>query len=198
MRVVLDWDGTCTERDSLHMVLEHFGDPAVYQRVEGALLEGRITYRQLMEEEFATVHASLDDVVAFLLADARLRPGFHELVAKHNPVVLSSGFCELIEPVLAREGVSLELRANRIEPRPDGWVVRWRDDSPCRICGDLCKRRGLPDGPVAFVGDGYSDRCAALAAERVFARDGLADWLDGEGVAYERYHDFHDVLAVLE
>ena len=197
MRLVLDWDGTCTERDSLHMVLERFGDPAVYQRVEGALLRGEITYRQLMEEEFSTVCTPLEEVVAFLLAAAQVRQGFYELVARHDPVILSSGFCELIEPVLAREGVTVELLANRIEPRPDGWLVRWRDESPCPVCGDLCKRRGLPDGAIVFVGDGYSDRCAALAAERVFARDGLATWLADQGVAYQPYDDFHDVLAAL-
>jgi 2-hydroxy-3-keto-5-methylthiopentenyl-1-phosphate phosphatase len=41
-----------------------------------------------------------------------------------------------------------------------------------------------------FVGDGYSDRCAALAADRVFARDGLAEYLDGRGVDYEPFTDF--------
>jgi hypothetical protein len=41
------------------------------------------------------------------------------------------------------------------------------------VCGDLCKRRTLPLGPVAYVGDGYSDRCgAALVAVRAFARVG--------------------------
>src|SRR5438552_2936486 len=111
MRIVLDWDGTCTEVDSLHMVLERFGDREIYERVERELLAGDISYRELMEAEFDTVRARLDEVVAFLLAEAWLRPGFHEL-ARLDPVILSSGFVELIEPVLAREGVSLEVRAN--------------------------------------------------------------------------------------
>src|SRR5438445_4187665 len=101
MRLVLDWDGTCTAVDSLHLVLEEFGDPAVVTRVEGQLLEGTISYRDLMEQEFATVRAPLEDVVAFLLENARLRRGFHELAEAHDPLILSSGFCELIEPVLA-------------------------------------------------------------------------------------------------
>jgi len=47
------------------------------------------------------------------------------------------------------------------------------------------------------VGDGYSDRCAALAAERVFARDGLAEWLCSERVAFERFDDLGDVLEAM-
>ena len=193
MRVVLDWDGTCTEVDSLHMVLGRFGDREIYERAEQELLAGRMTYRELMEAEFDTVRAPLDEVVAFLLAEARLRPGFHEL-ARLDPVILSSGFVELIEPVLAREGVGLEVRANAIDARPDGWRIRWRDDAECPACGDLCKRRGLPEGPIVFVGDGYSDRCAALAAERVFARDSLAGYLEAEGIPFEGFDDLHDVL----
>ena len=48
-----------------------------------------------------------------------------------------------------------------------------------------------------YVGDGYSDRCAALAAERVFARRGLARDLEAEGVAYEPFDDFVSVRAAL-
>jgi 2-hydroxy-3-keto-5-methylthiopentenyl-1-phosphate phosphatase len=52
-------------------------------------------------------------------------------------------------------------------------------------------------GPFGYVGDGYSDRCVALAAERVFARDGLAAYLDEQGVAYERFDDLTAVTQAL-
>jgi 2-hydroxy-3-keto-5-methylthiopentenyl-1-phosphate phosphatase len=175
------------------MVLERFGNREIYERVERELLAGRLSYRDLMEAEFDTVRAPLEEVVGYLVAEVRLRPGFRE-AAELDPVILSSGFRELIEPILAREGVELEVRANRIEPQPDGWRIHWRDDAQCPVCGDLCKRRGLPDGPVVFVGDGYSDRCAALAAERVFARDGLARYLAAEGRPFEGFDDLRDVL----
>jgi 2-hydroxy-3-keto-5-methylthiopentenyl-1-phosphate phosphatase len=197
MRLVLDWDGTVTETDSLWMALEEFGDQEVFARVEGSLVEGLLSFQQVMELEFATVTAPVEEVAAFLCREVRVRAGFAELARAERPLLLSSGFHELIEPVLAREGVELELRANRIEGWPDGWRVVWRDPEPCPVCGDLCKRRSLPPAPFAYVGDGYSDRCAALAAERVFARDGLAEWLGSEGIAFERFDDLHDVLGAL-
>jgi HAD superfamily phosphoserine phosphatase-like hydrolase len=197
VRLVLDWDGTVTETDSLWMVLEEFGDEEVFARVEGSLTEGRLSFQEVMELEFATVTAPVAEVAAFLGREVRIRPGFAELARAERPLLLSSGFHELIEPVLGREGVDLELRANRIDARPDGWRVLWRDPEPCPVCGDLCKRRNLPPAPFAYVGDGYSDRCAASAADRVFARDGLADWLSSEGVAFEPFDDLYDVLAVL-
>ena len=74
----------------------------------------------------------------------------------------------------------------------------WNDAAPCPECGDLCKRRALPAGrPLVYVGDGYSDRCAALAADRVFARRALADYLVSRNVPFEPFETFDDVAAAL-
>jgi 2-hydroxy-3-keto-5-methylthiopentenyl-1-phosphate phosphatase len=194
VRLVLDWDGTCTEVDSLYTVLERFGDRELVERAERELLAGEISYRDLMEAEFATVTAPLDEVVAFLVDEVRLREGFAALAAAYDPLILSSGFHELIEPILAREGVELEVRANRLDVRPDGWRLRWRDEAECAVCGQLCKRSSLPAGEIVYVGDGYSDRCAALAADRAFARDGLAAYLAKRGHPFEPFDDLRDVL----
>jgi 2-hydroxy-3-keto-5-methylthiopentenyl-1-phosphate phosphatase len=197
-RLVLDWDGTCTVVDTLWLVLERFGDYDVFKRAGERLMRGDISYRELMETEFSTVKgATLEEVNAWLAGEARIRPGFHELVTRYDPLVLSSGFEELIRPLLAREGVEVELRANRLDPRPDGWRVVWSRGEPCEVCSDWCKRAGLPDEPFVYVGDGYSDRCPALAAERVFARAGLAEYLEAEGRPYEPFDDLTDVLRAL-
>ena len=125
--------------------------------------------------EFETVTAPLPEVEAWLVENVRVRPGFRELVARRAPLVVSAGFHELIEPVLEREGVEVELVANRIDAAPGGWRAVFHDTAPCPVCGEPCKRASLPAGePVVFAGDGYSDRCAALAAERVFATGSLA------------------------
>ena len=185
--------------DTLHLVLEEFGDREIYSRAEGEL--GRtMTLNEVIAAEFATVTAPLDQVVAWLLEHARIRPGFAELARAYRPLIVSSGFHETIEPLLEREGVlgAVELRANRLDPRPDGWRVRFRSDHSCGTCGEPCKRRDLPEeGVVVFVGDGYSDRCAALAADRVFARDGLVEWLRTRGVPFEPLTDFHELAEQL-
>ena len=68
-RVVLDWDGTVTEVDTLHLVLERFGDPEIYARVEAQL--GRtLTLNEVIEQEFQTMTASLELVAASRFPDA--------------------------------------------------------------------------------------------------------------------------------
>jgi 2-hydroxy-3-keto-5-methylthiopentenyl-1-phosphate phosphatase len=178
------------------MVIHEFGDPAVFAETDAKLGNG-LTHDEVIALEFATVKAPLEDVVEFVVREAPVRPGFHELVERHDPLVVSGTFHELIEPVLEREGVSVEVLANRLDPRLDGWRVLPRNEVFCGTCGEGCKRAALPEDDVVYVGDGYSDRCAALAASRVFARDGLAAFLDAEGVAYTPFEDLRDVAAAL-
>jgi 2-hydroxy-3-keto-5-methylthiopentenyl-1-phosphate phosphatase len=202
--LVVDFDGTVSENDMLDTIARRFGDEAVYQHVEDELHAGRMSLQEVITTEFRPVKAPLEEVVAWTVEHTRVRPGFHELVELarsrgYGFVVLSSGFVELIEPVLAREGVEAdEIRANTVDARRDGWRVQWRDEAVCEVCGEACKRGGLPDGEVVFVGDGISDRCAAEAADRVFATKGLARYLDERGIAYEPFDDFHDVVGAFE
>jgi HAD superfamily phosphoserine phosphatase-like hydrolase len=201
--LVLDFDGTITELDLLDEVARRFGDPAVYRRVEDQLLAGEITLRECIEREFEPVRAPVGEVVVWALGEVSVRPGLRELVdlarARGWPaIVVSSGFHELIEPVLAREGVELEVLANRLAPDSQGWHVVWRDGRVCPICRQPCKRASLPGGEVVYIGDGYSDRCAALASSRVFATRGLARYLDEQGRAYDPFADFFDVVRALD
>jgi 2,3-diketo-5-methylthio-1-phosphopentane phosphatase len=201
--LVLDFDGTITEVDLLQEVSRRFGQPEVVRRVEGQLSAGTITLQEEITREFAPVRTPVPEVVAWVLDNVRVRRGFRDLVqlaqASGWPMlVLSSGFHELIEPVLAREGVRVEVKANRLDARPDGWRVLWRDPTACATCGQPCKRAALPpNGEIVYVGDGYSDRCAALASHRIFATRGLARYLDEQGTPYEPFSDFTDVAAAL-
>lgn len=198
MQLVLDWDGTVTEADTLHVAIEEFGDMGVFIEMESEIGR-RMTLRDVIAVEMATIAAPLDDVVSFLLATVPLRAGFAELVAHRDPLVVSMGFHELIEPLLERDGIDARLVANRLDPRPDGWIAIFRPQAVCDVCGEPCKRSDVAglDG-FAYVGDGFSDRCVAQAADRVFARDGLATYLDGLGVAFESFEDFYDVAAALD
>src|SRR5215204_270354 len=200
--VVLDFDGTVTESDLLDRIALEFGDPVVYQEVEDALHDGRLPLRDVIVREFRPVTTTIDEVVDWVLEHARVRAGFHEFVREARAAgwdvhVVSSGFHELIAPVLERERVEVELHANRVDAQPDGWRVEWRYPDDCDHCGESCKRSLLPPGEVVYVGDGYSDRCAALASDRVFATSGLARYLSERGTPFETFSDFRALSAAL-
>ena len=204
--LVVDFDGTVTQEDLLDTIASRFGDPEVYQEVDEGLDEGRMPLREVITREFEPVRKPLDEVVEWELENVRIRPGFRELVELARErgwrfVIVSSGFHELIEPILEHEGVDVELHANRVDPTPEGWRVIWQYDDTCETCGESCKRSIVQelggDGEIVYVGDGFSDRCAAEASDRVFALKGLARYLEERGVPYEPFDDFHDIARSL-
>jgi len=206
--LVVDFDGTITEEDILDTIARTFGDIEVYREVDEALDRNGMPLHEVLRREYAPVTAPLDDVVDWTLAHATVRSGFRELVEVARErgwrlVVVSSGFRQLIEPVLAREGIEgVELVANEAVPDPSGWTIRFHDEDTCDACGEACKRstvRALaPEGEVVYIGDGYSDRCAAEDADRVFARRELGDYLSERGIPFTHFGDFHDVLLGLD
>jgi 2-hydroxy-3-keto-5-methylthiopentenyl-1-phosphate phosphatase len=204
--IVVDFDGTVTEQDLLDTIASTFGDPDVYQAVEDGLHGGTMPLRDVITREFEPVRRPLEEIVRWELENVSIRPGFREFVEAAKArgdrvVIVSSGFHELIEPILEHEGVNVELHANRVDPRPDGWRVRWQYDESCDHCGESCKRSVVAEfagsDEIVYVGDGYSDRCAAEASDRVFATRGLARYLDDKGIPYERFDDFHEIAARL-
>ena len=70
------------------------------------------------------------------------------------------------------------------------------------LCNRPCKRHDLDavrgDLPVAYIGDGVSDRCVCGAADIVFARAELADWLRTADRPFTPFEDFGRVRDGLE
>lgn len=205
--LVVDFDGTITEQDLLDTIAQTFGDEEVYREVDEALDDDSLSLHEVIRREFEPVRTPLPEVQRWALENVRVRPGFREVVELARErgwrfVIVSSGFHELIEPVLEREGLpGLELLANSVDPDPSGWRVRFRTDDVCETCGQPCKRStaaALADGgELVYVGDGYSDRCAAELADLVFARRGLATYLEERGVPFEPFEDFHSIARRL-
>lgn len=198
MTLILDWDGTVTVDDTLILALREFGDWQVYLDAAAALRRGEITLHEEIRRDAESITTPIEEVVAWLRENLELRPGFLELAEAYRPLIVSSNFRQLIEPILERERVELEVLANNVEWSPEGWLATFRNGDSCGTCGEPCKRADLPkNGDVVYVGDGYSDRCAAEAADRVFAIHGLARHLERRGLPFEQFSDFRDVVSAL-
>jgi 2-hydroxy-3-keto-5-methylthiopentenyl-1-phosphate phosphatase len=202
MRLVIDWDGTVTVADTMDLIVREFGDAELVDRFSDAFIDDSkplpVTLQHVVESEMATIMAPLAEVVEWLIEKVELRPGFVELAGRERPLLLSSNIRQLIQPVLEHYGIEADLLANELVSDGEaGWRVRF-DGELCPVCGERCKRPKLPSGEVVYVGNGYSDRCPALASARVFARCGLARYLDAVGAPYEPFGDFHQIASALE
>ena len=66
MRLVLDWDGTVTVRDSLVQVIQEFGDAELLAELTPRVGVD-LTLHEEIALEFLSLTAPLDDVVAWVL-----------------------------------------------------------------------------------------------------------------------------------
>jgi 2-hydroxy-3-keto-5-methylthiopentenyl-1-phosphate phosphatase len=215
MLIICDFDGTITARDTNSHLAQRFA-PDRYALLEDKLARRELSVREVLSAEFDRIGATINDLVDVAL-EVPVRRGFDRLIdfvlrSESALVVLSSGFRQLIEPILAREGVlgAMPLLANDLQVVDGRGTVAWRDLPQCAMCGEQCKRHdvGLLRGGaehdgrqferVVFIGDGFSDRCGAEAADVIFARDALASWLDRRDVGWLAWDDFDDIVDSLE
>ncbi len=205
--LVLDFDGTATPEDVGGGLLHRFAWDPAWRIVDDDYENGRIGSRAAYRVAARVIGGDPAAWTAFALGRARLDPSLAPLVARCRaagwPVeVLSDGLEFYIRALLDREGVDLPVRANRVVSGPDGVRIHTPHMNPrCGRCG-TCKAERVEalagaGHTVVYVGDGYSDLCAAPRAHRVFARDVLSRHLAGRGTPHERFHTLADVLAAL-
>src|SRR5918995_1571406 len=90
LRVVVDWDGTITVRDSLVQVIHEFGDPALLAELEPRVGVD-LTLHEEIALEFKAITTPLDEVARWVVRNIEVRPGLREL-AELEPIVISAGF----------------------------------------------------------------------------------------------------------
>jgi 2-hydroxy-3-keto-5-methylthiopentenyl-1-phosphate phosphatase len=201
--VFLDFDGTITVRDVTDAILDAFADRR-WLGVEEAWKAGRIGSRECLTLQMALVTADRHDVDA-LLDGLEVDAGFVTLlewsVARGAPVhIISDGFDYCIQRVLARPSLGfaryahdIRIVSSHLEPNGQQWRAAFT--SPAGGCVHGCatckpaaiEQLGVAGSPSVFVGDGLSDRYAAVAADMVFAKGTLATYCLQHSIAYTPY-----------
>jgi 2-hydroxy-3-keto-5-methylthiopentenyl-1-phosphate phosphatase len=120
-------------------------------------------------------------------------------------VVASDGFGFYVEPMLRAAGIEgLTVYTNETA-LDDGQPPKFSFSNAHPICVGCgtCKMLVVLQsrerfGPVAFVGEGHSDRYGALYADVVFAKKHLVDICRKDGIAFRDWDTFDDVRLGME
>jgi 2-hydroxy-3-keto-5-methylthiopentenyl-1-phosphate phosphatase len=152
---------------------------------------------ELVEGDEATLRA--------IAAEVALDPGVGPLVdalraAGAELTVVSDGFGFYVEDAVRPFGLdvltnTVDFSTRRLEfPHEDRCC-------PCASCG-TCKQAPIKDAQhrgksTMLIGDGASDRKAALLADVVFAKDALATWCGAFGVDHLPFETLAEVHGVL-
>jgi 2,3-diketo-5-methylthio-1-phosphopentane phosphatase len=203
--VFLDFDGTISTADVGVHVLERLGADG-WRAVDAEYDQGLIGSRVCLLDEWDLLVPD-EDRMREVAGEVPLDPDFAPLVADlaaagAEVAIVSDGFGFYVHDACARAGVDVAVYTNAVD-----WVTGRlefpHEDRccPCTSCG-VCKqapvkgaaRRGRT---TVLVGDGTSDRKAALLADVVFAKGALARWCAMNGVPHLPFARLADVRAAL-
>jgi len=208
--IVCDFDGTALTEDIGDAVSQHFAGYRAWRLAEDQFREGAFDFGELLRRIFEPITASQEEVAAFARDRAVLRPGFEQFVEASRSagrpfVVCSAGLDVYIDPVLERLPPALrqhiELLSNHASCGPSGMSLQFHRPARADGCGrcGFCKGsvvRELRDQGhrVVVCGDGTADRCAADAADFVFATRRLLEYCQERGLPHRAFDDFYQVI----
>lgn len=197
--VFLDFDGTISRTDVGVHLLERLAGPE-WHDIEAEYDSGAIGSRICLLDEWDLLPRDaelLRSVVAEVPLDDDLDALVTSLLAAGAEVsVVSDGFGFYARDACAHLGIpvltnAVDWSTGRLEfPHEDRCCA-------CSSCG-TCKQAPIKEArhrgrATVLVGDGTSDRKAALLADVVFAKGGLANWCSANAVEFRRFDTLSDV-----
>ena len=201
--VFLDFDGTITTQDVGVHVLSHAA-PDEWRTIDEQFRHGVIDSRECILDEWDLVEGD-ETTLRAIAAEVPLDPGVGPLVdalraAGAELTVVSDGFGFYVHDAVRPFG--LDVLTNDVDFTTRELLFPNEDRCcPCASCG-TCKQAPIKDAQhrgqtTMLIGDGASDRKAALLADVVFAKDALASWCGAFGVEYIPFATLADVHRML-
>ena len=202
LAVLCDFDGTATKADVGYQIYTHFGDER-WLEVNQRWRRGEISSKDCLIGEYSFMDASEQEVRELVLK-MEIDPGLPDLVTicRKNDITIAiaSDGCDFyIDTMLEKYGLSdVEVLCNEMRFRGRKVELSFPFyDQGCGVCGN-CKtlhvQRFRDDSrTVIYVGDGLSDRFGARAADVVFAKRELKEYLVDNNVDFIEFSDLSDV-----
>ncbi len=203
--VFMDFDGTVASTDVGYNMVKKFAGPG-WEEIntlweKGVLTTGECAQRTL--DLFVVQPAELLDY--FLIQE--IDPGLIDFIRwmedrDYEYWIVSDGYDNYIEPILQKYNLSVRYYSNHLE-YDGGWaIISPHINTECAKCG-TCKSLVIESHSDhhslrVYIGDGHSDKCAAVKCDIIFAKSALADYCQREGIAFYHFRDFFDVQKILE
>lgn len=212
LNVFVDFDGTITRQDVGNAFFREFGGDICAQHV-AAYKAGEISAKELFRREVSAIGVLDESRAETFLRGQRIDESFKGFVdfCRARGIglhIVSDGLDYYIARILSYNGIGdVSFFANRLDVVRENGMARLaigfpHDDAECTRCA-CCKRNIMmtlsgDDDIIAYVGEGYSDRCPAQYADIVFAKDELQKFCQESNISYLLYSSFDDVVQRLE
>ena len=206
--IFTDFDGTISRMDLGDAIFVELGQ---FEPNHSKFIAGEMTITDYWTSACETLREGTreEDIVRFAEAkeiDAYFARFVEYCREQEIPLsVISDGFETYIRAFLRKHGIEdLPRLCNHFDFSGGGVipVFPYKTDS-CECGSAVCKRNAIiaktdPDAVIVFIGDGYSDFCAAKHSDIVFAKNGLAAFCNANKIPHYPYSTFFDVLRILK
>lgn len=207
--LVSDFDGTMTANDFYELAVQSLLPPDTPDHW-AEYRAGRITHFEALRRYFAAIRVSEEsvwEVVKQMVLDADLSGAVASLRNAGWEIVIASAGCDwYIRRLLLEAGVTIELHANPGHFVPGrGLLMELPKASPFLSTELGINKAGIVQHylslgrTVAFGGDGFPDVAPArlVDSELRFARGDLAEVLQAENLAFNRYETWSDIATMI-
>ncbi len=213
LKIFVDFDGTITRRDVGDAFFLTFGGPGYIDTLRECE-SGAISAQESFRRGIRAIGTARRSEIDGFLRRQSIDESFSQfcVFCRNNDLefhVVSDGLDYYIRRIFEIHSLyGVSFFANTLIVLPvDGdqcsFEIRFPySDAECTRCA-CCKPNIIlshsgDEDIIAYVGEGYSDRCAVRYADVVFAKDSLQTFCQSENISYYPYTTFHDVIERLQ
>ncbi|MEN9568740.1 MAG: hypothetical protein RLZZ69_3938, partial [Cyanobacteriota bacterium] len=202
--VFCDFDGTITTKETFVNMVEKFAPEAAAQ-ILPAVFRREISLKASVEKILSSIPAQDYPAIIEFIAQHPVRSGLREFIEFLNNatipfVVISGGLTGMVQAVLEHQqlmdGVTA-IYAGEVDTTGD-FLQPYCEISNATefVAKEIVMAQYSAQEKIA-IGDSVTDINMSLAADLVFARDRLKQYLDAENKPYVQWHDFWEIRDYL-
>ncbi len=206
----VDFDGTITTEDIGEEMFVQFGDAEKSYLIIKEWLDEKITSKDVWIQLCNSIEKFDKEKFDEYLLTAPVDKEFHKFLKYCNKfsfdvTILSDGLDYYINKISKREKFdNVKIYSNKLQITKDGKLIPEfpYTDEECNLCAN-CKRNHIlstssDEDITIYIGDGWSDTCAAQHCDFIFAKRSLLKYCEKNSVPYFPFNDFEDVLKIVE
>ena len=205
--IFIDFDGTISKQDIGDKLFIDFGE---IEPAHSMLINGEISIKEYWNRVFSSLKKNLDEKkISEYAVGFDIDSNFIQFInyckdAGYNLTIVSDGFDLYINPILKKHNLDwMNVRSNQmkfIDGKPVPFFPGASESCKC-FCAS-CKRNAVlsiapPEDIIIFIGDGYSDYCAAEHADIIFAKKHLAAYCNKHRIPHYPFSTFFDIYRLI-
>jgi 2-hydroxy-3-keto-5-methylthiopentenyl-1-phosphate phosphatase len=207
--ILCDFDGTISVRDMGYVLVTRFssGD---WESIDRDFREGKISSKEAYSRIVKILNGDESTLLRFIEEHSNIDPSFSIFYqyCREKGIdikIVSDGLDFYIKKMLEIHHLSeIPFYANCTHFRDGGGIdISFpHSEEECGLCG-TCKKKLIQIhrreyDSIFFVGNGFSDRCAAKEADFVFAKNSLYPYCIDQDIPCHYFKDFQEILGDLK